>query len=230
MISSNLIWVFSLSGFALSFLILLVLLLLNSSLRKKEFSPLRNFPYEFLKLNSNVASVFKPLMFVLTGFAFSPIFFITPLIGEFGDLGFLTIFVTCIFGLAAISNCLLFFFDARFTKTHIYLATISMCLTFLANALATLLSFLVFKHYWGFGETRIPALVLAILSTLVSLSILFIIVNPKLSSWAKLEYKVNENGERVYSRGKIFVLALSEWITILASIIGEILFFLSLIK
>ena len=149
---------------------------------------------------------------------------------EFRDLGFLTIFVTCIFGLAAVSNCLLFFFDARYTKTHIYLATISMCLTFLANALATLLSFLVFKHYWGFGETRVPALILAILSTLVSLTILFIIVNPKLSSWAKLDYTTNENGERVYSRGKVFVLALSEWITILASIIGEILFFLSLIK
>lgn len=230
MISANLIWILSLVGFAGIFLILLVLLFLNSSVTKKEFNPLKNFPYEFLKLNPNVASLFKPLMFVLTGFAFSPIFFITPLMGEFGDLGFLTIFVTCIFGLAAVSNCLLFFFDARYTKTHIYLATISMCLTFLANALATLLSFLVFKHYWGFGETRVPALILAILSTLVSLTILFIIVNPKLSSWAKLDYTTNENGERVYSRGKVFVLALSEWITILASIIGEILFFLSLIK
>lgn len=230
MISANLIWILSLVGFAGIFLILLVLLFLNSSVTKKEFNPLRNFPYEFLKLNPNVASLFKPLMFVLTGFAFSPIFFITPLMGEFGDLGFLTIFVTCIFGLASVSNCLLFFFDARYTKTHIYLATISMCLTFLANALATLLSFLVFKHYWGFGETRVPALILAILSTLVSLTILFVIVNPKLSSWAKLDYTTNENGERVYSRGKVFVLALSEWITILASIIGEILFFLSLIK
>lgn len=230
MISANLIWILSLVGFAGIFLILLVLLFLNSSVTKKEFNPLRNFPYEFLKLNPNISSLFKPLMFVLTGFAFSPIFFITPLMGEFGDLGFLTIFVTCIFGLAAVSNCLLFFFDARYTKTHIYLATISMCLTFLANALATLLSFLVFKHYWGFGETRVPALILAILSTLVSLTILFIIVNPKLSSWAKLDYTTNENGERVYSRGKVFVLALSEWITILASIIGEILFFLILIK
>lgn len=230
MISANLIWILSLVGFAGIFLILLVLLFLNSSVAKKEFNPLRNFPYEFLNLNPNISSLFKPLMFVLTGFAFSPIFFITPLMGEFGDLGFLTIFVTCIFGLASVSNCLLFFFDARYTKTHIYLATISMCLTFLANALATLLSFLVFKHYWGFGETRVPALILAILSTLVSLTILFIIVNPKLSSWAKLDYTTNENGERVYSRGKVFVLALSEWITILASIIGEILFFLSLIK
>ena len=230
MISANLIWILSLVGFAGIFLILLVLLFLNSSVTKKEFNPLRNFPYEFLKLNPNIASLFKPLMFVLTGFAFSPIFFITPLMGEFGDLGFLTIFVTCIFGLAAVSNCLLFFFDARYTKTHIYLATISMCLTFLANALATLLSFLVFKHYWGFGETRVPALILAILSTLVSLTILLIIVNPKLSSGAKVGYTMNENGERVYSRGRVFVLALSEWITILASIIGEILFFLSLIK
>ena len=230
MISANLIWIISLVGFAGVFLILLILFLLNSSVLKKEFSPLRHFPYEFLKMNSNIASLFKPLMFVLTGFAFSPIFFITPLMGEFGDLGFLTVFVTCIFGLAAISNCLLFFFDARFTKTHIYLDTISMCLVFLANALTALLSFLVFKHYWGFGETRVPALVLAILSTLVALGVLFFIVNPKLSSWAKLTYTVNENGERVYSRGKVFVLALSEWITILASIAGEILFFLSLIK
>lgn len=230
MISPNIIWIFSLAVFAISFVILLTILLLNSSLRGKEFSLLRNFPYEFIKLTPNWASTFKPLLFVLTGLAFSPLFVITPLINEFGDLGFLCILLTCVFGLASISNCLLFFFDAKYTKTHMILVTVSMSLTFLANALTTLLSILVYKNYLQTSTSHISSLIFAIVSGVLALGSLFLIVNPKLTSWTKLESQSDNEGNKTYSRGKVFILALSEWISIALTFFGEVIFFLSLLK
>lgn len=230
MISINAIWIFSLASFAIVAIILLSLILTSSSFRGKEFSFLRNFPYEYLNSNKNTLVLFKSLLFLLSGLAFSLLFVITPLISDFGDLGFLTIFITCIFGLAAIANMLLFFFDARYTKTHMALATVSMTLTMLANALATLLSILVYKVYLDRSDSHVSSLVLAIVSGLITLGMLFLIFNPKLTSWAKLESKENEDGTKTYIRGKVFVLALSEWITIALTIIGEIIFFVSILK
>ena len=229
MISVNGIWLFSLIGFGAIALVLLILLLTSSPFRSKDFSLLRNFPYEYSKMSGNNFQLFKTIMFVLTGLAFSPLFVISPLIKEFGDLGFLTIFITCIFGLAAITNSLLFFFDARYTKTHIILVTVAMSLTLLANALSTLLSILVYKVYLDMHESHAMSLVLAIVSGLFAVASLLLIVNPKLANWAKL--KSDDSGdEKVYSRGKVFILALSEWVSILLSILGEIIFIVSIIK
>ena len=95
MISVNAIWLFSIVGIAAIALTLLGILLFNSTMFKKEFSLLRNFPYEFVKLNPEAYRVFRPFMFVLTGLAFSPLFVIVPLTKDFGDLAFLTTFITC---------------------------------------------------------------------------------------------------------------------------------------
>lgn len=230
MIGVNAIWLLSIIGIGAIALILTILLLINSSLRGKDFSLLRNFPFEFGKVNPNTFQVFKTLMFILTGFAFSPLFIITPLFKDFGDLGVLCVFITCVFGLLAIANSLLFFFDARYTKTHMILVTIAMSLTLLANALSTLLSIIVYKTYLDMSSSHLSSLILAIVSGILALGMLFLIVNPKLTSWAKLETQTDSNGEKTISRGKVFILALTEWITIAISIIGEIIFLLSIIK
>lgn len=230
MISPNAIWIFSIVGFGAVALILLALVLINSSIRGKEFSLLRNFPFEFGKMNPNIFMVFKTLMFILSGLAFSPLFFISPLMSEFGNLGVLCILITCVFGLTAISNCFLFFFDARYTKTHMALVTISMCLTLLANALTTLVAVLVYKSYLDMNENHLGSLILAICSGLLALTMVFLAFNPKLTNWAKLEEQTNDSGEKSYSRGKVFILASFEWITIAVSILGEIIFLVTLIK
>ena len=230
MISVNAIWLFSLIGILGIAIILLTMLILNSNIRGKDFSLLNNFPFEFLKINPNIAYTFKLLMFILTGLAFSPLFVITPLLPDFGDLGFLSILITCVFGLAGIANCLLFFFDARFTKTHMILVTVAMSLTFLANALATLLSILVYKTYLDMADSHPASIVLAIVSGIIAIGILALIFNPKLTSWAKLHSETTQSGEKIYTRPKVFILALSEWIIIFLNIIGELLFVLSLIK
>lgn len=230
MISFNAIWLFSLVGIAAIALILLVMTMLNSSLRGKDFSLLNNFPFEFLKINSGIAYTYKILMFILTGLAFSPLFVITPLIAEFGDLGFLSILITCVFGLTAIANCLLFFFDARFTKSHMVLVTVAMSLTFLSNTLATLLSILVYKTYLDMSDSHPISLVLAIVSGLIAIGTLALILNPKLNNWAKLKIETSPNGEKIVTRPKVFILALSEWIIIFLGVIGELIFLLSLIK
>ena len=230
MIPINAIWLFSLIAFGAISLAMFLMIFISSKARKTDFSFRRNFPYEVSELNPEIMPIFKPLLYVVTALAFSPIFFITPLITDFGDLGFLCIFITCAYGLLAICNCLLFFFDARFNKTHIILVTISMCLAILANLLTVLLSFLVMRDYQKIGTTHIISIICLALSALIAVAMLILAFNPKLKNWAKLEANKSSDGEKTYSRGKVFILAFSEWLTILLSILGEIVFFLSMIK
>lgn len=225
MIKINAIWLFSIISFAAVAIALFLILFFKTKIRGEKFSFLRNFPYEFEKMYPKAINAFKPLMFALTALAFSPIFFITPLKSDFGDVWFFVIFVTCVFGLSAITNCLLFFFDASFNKTHIILATIAMCLTFLANVLTVIVSLIVYKE----NVNRALSLTCMIAGIILACVMLVVIFNPNLKNWVKLK-KVEANGSISYERGKIFVLALSEWITILVSILGEIVFIISMIK
>ena len=73
------------------------------------------------------------------------------------------------------------------------------------------------------------SLVLGIVSGVIAIAVLFLIVNPKLKNWAKLEVE-GEGEEKTYKRGKVFILAFTEWLILLLSVIGEIIFFLTLIK
>ena len=110
------------------------------------------------------------------------------------------------------------------------LATISMALTLLANTLSTLLSIIVYKTYLDMSDSHISSLILAIVSGLFAVGMLLLIINPRLKSWASLEAVDNGDGEKTYTRGKVFVLALTEWITIAISILGEIVYLFALIK
>lgn len=229
MISPNIIWIFSLSAFAVIALTIFIVIILNSRKMDPKFSFLRTFPYEFLNERGEQIILFKPLLYILTGLAFSPLFIITPLIQEFGSLGFFSILISCVFGLAMICNCLLFFFDARYTKTHMVLFTISSVLVFLSNTLTTIYSFVIFKGYKDMAIAHNGSLILGIASGVIAIAVLFLIVNPKLKNWAKLE--VETDGEtKTYKRGKVFILAFTEWLILLLSVVGELIFFLTLIK
>ena len=76
---------------------------------------------------------------------------------------------------------------------------------------------------------RILPLIIGIITTLLSILQILIILNPKLKDWAKLEAFVDENKNINYRRPKIFILALSEWLTFLLSTIGLILFLIVII-
>lgn len=230
MIYINAIWLFSLIAICAVTISLFLLVFITSKVKNINFSFLRNFPYEVPSIHQNLMPIFKPLLYVSTALAFSPIFFITPLINDFGGLGVLCIFVTCVYGLSAICNCLLFFFDARYNKTHIVLTTIAMCLSLLANALTVIVSLLVMKEYQKTGNTHVISIVALAISAVLAVGMLCLIFNPKLKNWAKLESNETVDGEKTYSRGKVFVLAISEWITMLVSILGEIVFFISMLK
>jgi len=229
MISPNIVWIFSLSAFAVIALTIFIIIFVSSRKMDPKFSFLRSFPYEFMNERGNQVILFKPLLYVLTGFAFSPLFVITPLIKDFGSLGFFSVMICCIFGLAMISNCLLFFFDARYTKTHMILFTVSSCLAFLSNTLTTIYSFVIFKGYKDTAINHTGSLILGIISGVIAIAALFLIVNPKLKNWAKLEAD-GDGEEKTYKRGKVFILAFTEWLILLLSVVGEIIFFLTLIK
>ena len=73
------------------------------------------------------------------------------------------------------------------------------------------------------------SLILGIASCVIAIAVLFLIVNPKLKNWAKLEVET-DGDQKTYKRGKVFILAFTEWLILLLSVVGEIIFFLTLIK
>ena len=55
------------------------------------------------------------------------------------------------------------------------------------------------------------------------IALLIIMINPKLRDWARLEKQVNGDGTISYRRPKVFILALSEWLTILINHLSFVL-------
>lgn len=76
-----------------------------------------------------------------------------------------------------------------------------------------------------------PAILFAILSGVLGLGAILVMINPKLSNWAKLESSVDESGAVTERRPKIFILAFSEWLVLflgvvlsIVSLIGFVIF------
>ncbi len=116
-----------------------------------------------------------------------------------------------------ISLIFLFFIPAFNFKPH-FLAFVSSCgLTAFSGASAVIACVQV-REFVGNA-----ALWFAIGIGVVSMFAMLIMVNPKLSNWAKLESTVDESGAVVERRPKYFILAFSEWLVLFSAILLSVL-------
>ena len=230
MISFNLVWIFFLVAFVGVFVALVVLSILRMKhIDEENRSFMRLFPCELIKDTIPGANIYRILIYIFSGLCFAPVFVVMPLLDEFGGLGALAMIISFLYGIEGIVMVSIFLFNIRYTNTHTKLSTGFMAGSFLVNGLTTLYAILTFTTWNKFDKGSPLALAMAIIAGLLAIGTLVITLNPKLKNWAQL-IKV-ENGEEVtYKRPKIFPLAFSEWLIILINFVGEVVFFISLIR
>lgn len=230
MISINLIWVILFVIYIASFATLIVVrFLLSKGTGKAQYSFLRNFPYEVVTFYKDKSKIYKIILYIFAGLCFSPIFVVVPLIGEFGDLGWMAILNACLYGFGGLLIVAIHLFEAKFIRTHSLLVSILIAIAFLSSSLSALFSMLTFNVYNRFNQGSPLSIGCFALFIVAVLFDLFIAFNPKLKDWAKLEQYANDDGSVSYDRPKIFPLALSEWLIIFSLFISEAVFFISLI-
>ncbi len=121
-----------------------------------------------------------------------------------------TIFYSAIILLSSISAITIFFLgyvDLSYSKIHLALFLLGEASSIV---LSSLLAFQYIAVYQRVGEGKF--LIVGVLSCLIGLSLLCLIINPKLKDWAKLEKKVYSDGQVSFIRPKRFVLPYSEWL------------------
>lgn len=229
MINFNILWVIFLVVYIVSFLALIFFrfMLIDD---KINYSYRRNFPCEILTSGSKVVDVYKIFLFIFVGLSFSPLFCILPKIGEFGNIGWLAIVISVLYGFCGVFIAALHIFEAKFIKVHSIVVSIFIGLSFLTSALSGLFSMLTFQVNNRFDSGRPLELVFMGLFIVIALFDVMIVLNPKLKDWTKLDKVKLTDGSIGYDRPKVFILAASEWIVILLTFIAEVLFFISLLK
>ena len=230
MIEFNLVWIFLLVFFVASFAVVAVLSILRlHQVEEENRSFLRVFPCELIKEKIPNANIYRIFIYIFSGLCFAPVFVVLPLLDEFGGLGALAMILSFLYGIEGIVMVSIFLFNIRYTNTHTKLSTAFMAGSFLVNALTTLYGVLTYTTWNKFDKGSPLALAMAILAGLLTIGTLLIMFNPKLKNWAQL-VKVENGEEVIYSRPKIFPLAFSEWLIIVVNFVGEIAFFIEIIR
>lgn len=176
----------------------------------EKYSFLSMFPYELFlfkkdKINHLHFIVFVALQFVyfLCGVQLFDYYVLT----NFSNIYCLILGAGFVFLL--ILNICLNIISPNKIKAHLLVATLYMLVMILVSGVTSLY---FFTSYFIGGDLYI---VFGVLFAIVSLSQIVITLNPKLSNWAKLESVTNDDGTTSLIRPKIFILAFSEWLTIL---------------
>ncbi len=210
-----------------TFVLFLIIYLVNIRSFKDEygdkFSFLRHFPFELDQEKKGDRKFIYRAMLILV-FALMGVSYVLAL-KDYFQYTTLT-YVIAIFGiLSYLSLFFLAIIDTRFVKIHLLI----FGLNFLST-LVNVLSIAFFAFYfidWKFPfafnfPSWVGYLVFAIALVFI-VSLLIIMFNPKLRDWARLEKQVNSDGTIAYRRPKVFILALSEWLTILISHLSFVL-------
>lgn len=223
MIKFNLIWILTFVGFILAFILFITFGYISTKSEKERYSFLRNFPFEMYR--SNMVRLFG---YIFLGFSFGPMFVILPLFPDFGDLAILSVFIASFFGLSAVIINVIFSMSTKYVKAHMVASTALLAFSFLMVALSSLHLFLTYSVLSKFSKGSLH-MALGIFGGLLAIFNLFIIFNPKLKDWSKLE-ELNKGDEKAFIRPRLFPLAYSEWVGVFSLVIAEILFFISMLE
>lgn len=224
MIKVNLIWIISLLAVIVGFADFITFGYISTKNDKEKYSFTHHFPYEM-----NKSFISKLFSYFLGAFYFVPLMVVIPLFSEFQSLAVYTIFITCIIGFGGLTSTAIINLPAKYTKQHIVSATLLMAVAFLSSALSMLYAILVARMQMRFGSSGGLHIALAVLGGLFAILMVVVMFSPKLKDWAKLSEEI-QGDEKIYSRGKFFPLAYSEWIAIGVIFISEIIFLISMLS
>ena len=218
-------WIVSVSVLLVSFLgIIFTAKFLAKPVDKYSVSFMRMFPFEMARTAENNGKFYSFSSYLFAGMCFSPIIVIMETTSKLADLYPLSILISCLLGFAGLCFVFLNIFDVTHVKPHLVLFGIFALLTLLSSLLVTTRGFVAFNIYRKHGVTEALFIISASLSALVCLFVIFILMNPKLKTWARLD---QVDGE--YVRPKRFALAYSEWAVLLSLFLSEMFYFLELL-
>ncbi len=144
---------------------------------------------------------------------------------DFSHLLVLGILISVLSLLKAIAMAILFHVPAYRFKPHLGLFAAFAGFT----ALSLVVEALAMMNLGKMAHELLPSLVglpyvgLGVL-TLLALAEFVLLFKPKLADWPKLETEMEEDGTILTKRPKIFVLAATEWATILLGLLGSIVY------
>ncbi len=110
------------------------------------------------------------------------------------------------------------FVPVKYARAHLLIDILYFILTFFTLACVALTAFEDYQNFDG-----VFSLVMTIVAAVFTILYFAVIMNPKLSGWAKMDKNENSDGTVYYSRPKYFPLAYTEWLTILTNIITMVL-------
>lgn len=185
---------------------------------------MRMFPFEMARTAENNGKFYSFSSYLFAGMCFSPIIVIIEESGRLSSLNPLSILISCILGLAGLCFIFLNIFDVTHVKAHLIIFGIFASLVLLSSALVSVRGFVAFDTFKKHGSTETLFIISSGLAAAVAAFVLFVIVNPRLKTWAKLDMVDGE-----YVRPKTFPLAYSEWAILLALFLTEMSYFLQLL-
>ena len=198
--------VFVLGAFLL-FAFYLVSTILYKQRHKQAYHFYSMFPYEF-----NYPSVFKEntygnVLFILGSLAITTSYILNPYDSIYKTMGMI---LAIIFTMVLICLVLM---PMQFLRTHLTLAVVTMVL---AMALPLFNFFLALQQYRLEVEQSKQALdiISMVISGLLSLTMMALILNPKLTFKIYMEKDIDENGNELFRRPKVIPLALNEWMSV----------------
>lgn len=110
------------------------------------------------------------------------------------------------------------FVPVKYMRLHLFIDIIYFVGTFIVMADIGLTALEFYNIYQSAF-----ALCMIIIGFVFALIYFIVLLNPKLTAWAKLDKHENADGTSFYVRPKYFPLAYTEWLTMLFNIIGVIL-------
>ena len=174
---------------------------------RENYSFVRMFPYEY-----NYPSVFKEniwgnLLFVMGCFAVVTFYILNPY-----ESIYRTITIVASIVLAMILLCLLMM-PLYFLRTHLVLSILSMTLITALLLFDLLFAYSSYQLYTD-NVSHILSIISMVISGLLALTMLVLILNPKLSFKIYLDKETDSSGNEVLKRPKVIFLALNEWVSI----------------
>lgn len=179
-----------------------------------KYSFLRNFPFELrTKDNYGLNLLFK----IVLGLSVGLMMFSSYLTFFIDNDIFTSKFISVFLILDSLAYLTLFLFDTTSYKIHVGIASVFFAFNI---AVYFILGYLAIRDNFQIVPLGVCVVSFIIFGLLIIINFL-----PSLSNWYRLK-KENNNKGTVYTRGKVFTLALVEWINVFSIILFYIILFI----
>ena len=173
------------------------------------------FPYEFNYPNIFKDNIYGNLLMILACISVVAFYEINPIRNIYSIVAIILSLVSTAF------IVVLLLFAIRYLKAHMIVSSIMM----VVSAVLPLFNFfLAFSEYKLAVENinKILCIISMVISALLALSMVLLILNPKLTFRIYMDKELDENGNEILKRPKVIFMALNEWWSFFIFIIGPL--------